>query len=722
VESTPSRVSLPGCGRAFARRRDAAYKPPMRFASLLVASFVLAPIAAFADEEIVVTAERRAQAVSTLPSNAAALTRDDLDSVGAQAPSEALNRLPGVAIHRGSGVESLPAIRSPVLTGGQGAGSFLVLEDGVPIRAPGFANINALYETSLDFAERVEVTRGPGSALYGSNAVHGVVNVVTARDGMRAHPTTVDVSAGSFGRYAVSALAVLDKREGLSVLCSTRSDEDCVAAANAPLKQRMTIGLAANHEDGWRENAGLDEQHALAGFDAQLGRWSLTSRLIFVNLEQETAGFVEGTNAYRSEALSRANANPEAFRNSRVLRAQAALTRHFGDDVSIAITPFARWIDTDLLQHFLPSRALEETSQSGGGVQGALYWDPSDKISLIVGIDADRTTGELREFQARATQPAGYTQGLHYDYAVDATVLAAYAQASWAFAEDWRFVAGVRGEQSTYDYDNRAPTGDVGRFRRPADRSDDFETLTPKLGLIHTIGDASSTWLNLARGARAPQVSDLYSLQTLQQPGEQKAETIDSAELGYRVSFANGARLELALYAMEKKNSAFRNADGFTVPFARTRHQGIEVSGSTPLGAMFELSGWASYAEHTYRFNDPVTRAGESVVSGTDIDSAPRRLANVQFAWKPTETLSAEIAWTHMGDYLTNAAGTRRYPGHDVFDLRTNWSATDNVDLYATVRNLADERYAERADFAFGNDRYFPAESRALTVGIRAKR
>ncbi|KAF0177522.1 MAG: TonB-dependent receptor [Hyphomonadaceae bacterium] len=703
----------------------------MRFGFFLLASLSLAgPV--FADDEIIVTAERRAQSISTLPSNAAALTRDDLDSVGAQAPSEALNRLPGVAIHRGSGVESLPAIRSPVLTGGQGAGSFLVLEDGVPIRAPGFANINALYETSLDFAERVEVTRGPGSALYGSNAVHGVVNVVTTapvevrdlhysfdcdiKEAWRPRWTDVDASVGSFGRFA----ARVSFDSGLNVTTNHCSGFEDTWFARSTRRSRLS--LSTRNEDGWRDNASLDEEHAHVGIDDELGDWSIASRLAFVNLEQETAGFVEGTNAYRNEALSRANANPEAYRNSKVLRAQAALSREIGEDWSLSITPFARWVDTDLLQHFLPSRALEETSQTGGGVQGALYWDPSEDFSLILGADVDRTTGDLREFQSRATQPAGYTQGLHYDYTVDATVLAAYAQASWAFATDWRIVAGVRGEQSTYDYDNRAPTGDVGRFRRPADRRDDFETLTPKLGLIYTITDQSGAWLNLARGARAPQASDLYSLQTQQQPGDQKAETIDSAELGWRIRFANDARLELALYAMNKKNSAFRNADGFTVPFARTRHEGVELSGALPLTDAFELSGWATYAEHTYAFNDPVTRAGESIVSGADIDSAPRRLANAQLTWTPTDALSAEIGWTHMGAYLTNAAGTRRYPGHDVFDLRANWKATDAVELYGAVRNLADVRYAERADFAFGNDRYFPAESRAVTVGVRARR
>lgn len=661
----------------------------MNRAALLLSALALAT-PAFADDTIVVTAERRSQDRATLPSNIAALGADNLQRIGAQAPSEALNRLPGVAIHRGSGVESLPAVRSPVLTGGQGAGSFLVLEDGVPIRAPGFANINALYETSLDFAQRVEVTRGPGSALYGSNAVHGVVNVVTgAPPGAAVRATT-----GSFGRT-----------EGAAMLSNGG----------------LVAGLSLSREDGWRDNAGLDEQHALFGLRTDAGGWSVDARLAFVNLEQETAGFVEGANAYRNEALSRANANPEAFRNSKVLRAQAALTQAFGD-WSVQITPFARWIDTDLLLHFFPSRALEETEQTGGGVQTALYWDPRDDLGVIVGLDVDRTTGSLREFQSRPTQPAGYPQGLHYDYTVDATVLALYGQASWAFAPQWRVVAGVRGERSEYDYDNRTFANDVGRFRRPADRSDAFETLTPKLGVIHTLSDASSVWLNLARGARAPQVTDLYSLQTLQRPGEQKAETIDSAELGWRASYDNGARIELALYAMEKKNSAFRNADGFTVPFARTRHQGIELSGALPLGDLFELSGWASYAEHTYRFSDPVTRAGESIVRGADVDTAPRRIANAQLTWRPTDALSAELGWTHMGAYFTNAANTRRYPGHDVFDLRTEWSPSDAVAVSLAVRNLADVRYAERADFAFGADRYFPAEGRAFTLGLRAQR
>jgi len=72
------------------------------------------------------------------------LSSSDLENIAFVHPSEALNGVAGVNIQRGSGQEHLSAIRSPVLTGGAGAGSFLYLEDGVPLRAAGFANVNGL--------------------------------------------------------------------------------------------------------------------------------------------------------------------------------------------------------------------------------------------------------------------------------------------------------------------------------------------------------------------------------------------------------------------------------------------------------------------------------------------------------------------------------------------------------------------------------------------------
>lgn len=112
-----------------------------------------------------------------IPASVDIITKDQIELTAAVHPAEALNTVAGVNIHRGSGQEHLTAIRSPVLTGGAGAGSFLYLEDGVPLRAAGFANVNGLFEAGTEFAGKLEIFKGPGPAAYGSNAVHGLINV-----------------------------------------------------------------------------------------------------------------------------------------------------------------------------------------------------------------------------------------------------------------------------------------------------------------------------------------------------------------------------------------------------------------------------------------------------------------------------------------------------------------------------------------------------------------
>ena len=89
-------------------------------------------------------------------------------------------------IQRGSGQESLTALRSPVLTGAGACGAVLVLEDGIPIRPVGTCNVNDLFEVNVEQAAAVEVLRGPGSVLYGSSAVHGIINVDPADAGRHA--------------------------------------------------------------------------------------------------------------------------------------------------------------------------------------------------------------------------------------------------------------------------------------------------------------------------------------------------------------------------------------------------------------------------------------------------------------------------------------------------------------------------------------------------------
>lgn len=102
--------------------------------------------------------------------------------------------VPGVWVNITGGEGHQTAIRQPLTTNP----GYLYLEDGVPTRSSGFFNHNALYEINVPAAEAIEVTRGPGSALFGSDAVGGVVNVIT-RSSLERSGVTATVEGGEAG-------------------------------------------------------------------------------------------------------------------------------------------------------------------------------------------------------------------------------------------------------------------------------------------------------------------------------------------------------------------------------------------------------------------------------------------------------------------------------------------------------------------------------------------
>lgn len=661
-------------------------------------------------DRIVVTATRRPSPLAEQAGNAARLEAADLTLIGADHFSEALNRFPGVNIQRGSGQEHLTSLRSPVLTAGAGAGSFLYLEDGVPLRAAGFANVNGLFEAHSEIAGAVEVIRGPGSVLYGSNAVHGLVNVIT-RTPAEAFETVLEGSAGSFGRY------------------KGRAWTSGSAGAHG-----LLAGLSILDENGWRENAGVDQQKLTLRWDYDDGgSFSAQTILAAVNFNQETAGYIQEPDAYRNSALSRTNPNPEAFRDAKAMRLSSRLEWRLNDLV-VSVTPYARWTDMDFRMHFLPSQALEENGHWSLGALATGYWTLSPDWTLIAGLDGEFTKGFLREDQERETI-FSFVQGLHYDYEVQAAVAAPYARVEWRATPRLRIEGGVRVEYTDYAYDNLTGAGqfEESRFLRPADRKDDYLIVTPKLGALYDLGADQTLYARYARGARAPQTTDLYRLQIDPGLGDEviegladeiiggiEPETLDSVEAGWRGSFM-GAFYDLTAFYMFKRNFFFRDADGFYVPDGKTRHVGVEALAEIPLGELFTLAAAVTYARHTYAFDRIVGTESETIRSGNDVDTAPRVQSNVRLAWHPVAAFRAEAEWVRMGEYFMDAANSVSYPGHDVVNLRLTWDAAERVQLFATVRNLTNTDYAERADFAFGNERYFPGEDRAFSGGVRVR-
>ena len=328
------------------------------------------------------------------PGSSSIVTADVVADVSADHPAEILNTLPGVNIHTNSGQEHLIAIRSPVLTGGAGQGSFLVLENGVPTRSPAFGNVNMLMDVHHETAEAIEVVRGPASAKYGSNAVHGLINFILPGAGRTEDGLDVRLTGSTLSRY---------KADGVF--------------ASDVVGEGSVLSVSLQHDAGWRDDTGLDQQKVSASQGFTLGTWDGEAWFSFVNLNQETGGFVQGPDAYEDEDLSEANANPEAFRDAKYAIAAVRLGTEFGDN-TLSVTPYARWQEMEFRQHFLPYKGFEENSHSAWGVQARLDGVVGD-LQWRIGSMVDIASGDLSE-----TQPAPFgffpgdsrfPVGVHYD-------------------------------------------------------------------------------------------------------------------------------------------------------------------------------------------------------------------------------------------------------------------------------------------------------------------
>ena len=649
-------------------------------------------------ERIVVTAERQPQAFSQALLAPGVVDGDTLARVSPQHPQQVLNRIAGVHFQRNGGQEYLAAIRSPVLTGAGSCGAFLSLENGVPIRPAPFCNVNELSESLFETAGHIEVIRGPALAFYGANAMHGAVNVLTPSADSRATLLLSDYAYRQFD------------------LVYGTADQQ--------------VALALLHDDSWRDSAGTDQQKLGWRRSDSSDHWQIETTVTGSHLEQQTAGFINGTDAYQDLARSRHNDNPDAFRNSESLR----LVQRWQHDQGLQLTPYLRYSDMHFLQHFLPGQPDERNGHWSAGLQSQWPLIVAAQHELLVGVDAEYADTFVQQWQRQPTEGSAYLRetiplGFHYDYRVQLTGFAPFVHARWQPLPRVQLFAGLRWEYWRYAYDNQMVDGrskddgtacgfDGCRFSRPADRTDTFSLPSPKLGALWQVADDSQLRLHFMHGFRPPQTSELYRLQREQTVAELEPEQLSGIELAWDSQWRDLATLALAAYHYDKRNGIVRNTDAYTVAGAETDHRGVELSVDLALAAQWSLALAASWQRHTYENNPGISAAD---IIGNRVDTAPDQIGFAALRWQPNPATTLELSAQAVSDYYTDAENLHRYDGHVVADLRWQQALTNHWQLRVQLLNLADTRYAERADYTSASgDRYMPGAPRQLYVGVQA--
>lgn len=655
---------------------------------------------------VVVTATREEQRKTETPANIGVVGGEDIQTSRPHHSAEIVNRVPGVLNIDLGGEGSTVAMRLPI----NYSAVYGYLEDGIPIRSTGFFNHNALYEINVPGADRLEVFKGPASALYGSDAIGGVFNVLT-----RAPSTSPSaeffVEAGDHSYQRT--LASLSNTWGANGI---RADVNVM------------------HFGGWRDGAHQVRQTGTVRWDRSLaGDSRLKTMATFTNIDSPGDG---GSDIPASDFDNAPHTNytPIAMRKVQALRLSTNYALRDGAS-AYDVTAYARYNRLNLLpfwQLTYDPQVWDAHNKSLGLM--AKYRRDFTKGNAIVGSDFDYSPGNNVEDEIiPTTTPSfvfnSYTVGQRqYDYDVTFKGASPYAQFELVPVPALHLTAGMRLDLLGYDYHNSLSVLDTGAHRRPASTSVSYSHLSPKLGVTYDLTPEVNVFAAYRHGFRVPSEEQLFVQGSASNSVGLKPVKANSYEAGFRTT-GSVVSLEASAYSMDVTDDIvyFYNAATFTSEVSnagRTRHRGVEAGFKYALTSRWRLESSYAYVENKYL--EWVTATG-SDFSGNHMEAGPRHIANTRVTWSPRLNSAISAEWARVGWYFTDPANLHRYDGYDVMNLEVATPALSGLSLVGRLANVTDERYSVASSFnpfvpAGQQERFTPGLPRTAYVGLQYRR
>lgn len=666
---------------------------------------------------VVVVGERQ---LTDTPASIDQVQAATLPARSGRSVSEWLDRVPGVAAHDRQNLaqDVQLSIRGFGARSAFGVRGLQIVADGIPATMPdGQGQVSHVPLAAL---ARVEVLRGPFSALYG-NASGGVIELVSATPPSQANAgsrvaagsdATVESSLWLAGPWASSA-------EGGFRLDGERLDLNGYRAHSSARRDIAQARLVARTGPGTRLAFTLNTL-ALRADDPQ----GLT-------IEQATA------------SPRAASAGALAFdTRKRVRQAQAGLRIEQSIGAHEALTLSTWGGSRSTFQMLSVPVAAQAAPGSGGGVvdlardySGAdLRWRGDARLagrvaSLTIGVEDQRSNEHRLGYENFIGARLGVVGALRRDQRDAVASHDAYAEARWLFVPRWTATIGVR--RSRVDFHSRDAYVATGN---PDDSGDlHFRQTTPVAGLLFQPSDRVDLYANAGRGFETPSLTELAyrtdggsGLNTTLRPARSS-----NAEIGARMRsgrhalalavFASRTRDELVVASNTGGRSTYANA-------ATSDRNGWELSASGPLSPRWEYALAYSRldARYTAAFETcrapPCQQPDTLVAAGNRIPATAAQSAWAQLRWNPRENLDWFVQSHAVGRVYADDANSARAHGYATLDIgvERRWTlAGVSVQAFGRIDNVLDRRVLGSVIVNDSNGRYFePAPGRGWLVGV----
>lgn len=715
----------------------------------------------FLRQEITVTATRSEVEPSKAPVSAATVSAQEISLRNVQVVDRALETLPGVYVSRGKGYQdTLAGVGLRGFSGrSTGQSRTLVLLDGQPLNDPYTAAV-PWTTIPVDEVERVEVVRGPFSALYGSNAMGGVIQILTRPVDRRRIELRGEYGSQDTFRYGARLADRMRERLGVSAsyerLQSGGYPSQIVTATGTvgtggtPVtgfipslttsgSPTFVIGRSGNNcweQTAWRLRGdyAFSQTTVLAfqymrqaswyGYDAYTtylrtpdgrpfdsGIASITVDGVTRRLAVTPSLFLPGDGGSRTHIVSARlfHALPSGSR----LRLGAGLIRtpvsYYSTPGSAATLAGGPGTISDR-----PARAWFAEAQWS--------YDAGAKHALAAGMDLRRDASQALETAVpdytRRTQDAAVT----YWARGKAFTQGVYAQHQWRPGERLLIVWGGR-----YDYWRTYDGGVQMTAASPAvsyDRRSNQAT-TARAALLYRAPLGIALRASAGNAYRNPTVYDLYrtwrsSAGTIFASNpDLKPEKLAAWELGLNRRWQGGLELDAAWFDNRVRDLIYRSTDFSRDPqgryrpvvnAARAHSRGLESSFRTPVSSSLYLRGSYTWTLAEITANPAVPATVGKRIPYVPEHSAGLSLFLVRKRWGASLTgryVSAVFSTDTNTDTTKGVYGA--FDPFFVADASFHIQLTGNIALYISVDNLFDRTYYS----------YYPVPGRMAFAGVR---
>lgn len=631
----------------------------------------------YGDKETVSIATGSRQSLRRAPAVATVVTAEEIAAMGATDLDEVLETVPGIHVTR-TGIRYAPTYVIRGIFNGVNNATALLLQNGIPTTTMFTGEKGSAWiRVPVENIARIEIIRGPGSALYGADAYAGVINIIT-KSAADTPGTEVGLRSGSFntqsawiqhggkvGSLDVAAFLRVGATDGIHEIiqadAQTRNDKlwgTRASLAPGPVNTGTNAIDASLHldYDQWRLRAAYklrDELETGAGISSALdpnswGRAENVSGDLSWNVAQFAPDWSVGaTAAFQYYTFTYPT-------NLQLLPREIKLsTGNFPDGVIGGPNSWDKQFR--LNGHATYSGFAGHSLRLGLGHDDLdLYRTKTIKNNLLNAAGAPSQPGPVMDYSG--IQPFIKPQHRQVSYA--------YAQDEWSFVRDWTLTAGIRHDHY----------------------SDFGGTTNPRVALVWDASLDLTAKLLYGRAFRAPSFNEQYGINPVNNGNPYlKPETIQTLEaaISWRLHGDSQINLSLFRYEMQDIIRSVNNATSSGGTYQNTGSQhgsGMELEGEWDITPTLRLTGAYSYQQSI----DDAT--------GKDAGYAPHHHVYVRSDWRYRSGWFASIQANHVAD-RKRAANDPREPVPDYTTVDLSLRSANGKKQWgfaASIRNLFD--------------------------------